>query len=122
MGRWRPRPVAPAVAALLHRRAGLIFVVDSTDEARFSLAAEELRTALADDQLRECVVLVLANKQDVATARPVAAVQDALGLGEGGPTAALLGSRRFRIMPASATKDTGINEAIAWLSSAMKPL
>lgn len=51
--------------------AGLIFVVDSNDRERIQEAREELMRMLAEDELREAVLLVFANKQ----VRILAAVQ-----------------------------------------------
>ena len=42
---------------------GLIFVVDSNDRERVGEAREELSRMLNEDELREAVVLVFANKQ-----------------------------------------------------------
>lgn len=42
---------------------GLIFVVDSNDRERCAEAAEELKRMLSEDELRDAVVLVFANKQ-----------------------------------------------------------
>ncbi|KAG8014227.1 ADP-ribosylation factor, partial [Nibea albiflora] len=42
---------------------GLIFVVDSNDRERITEAAEELKRMLSEDELRDAVVLVFANKQ-----------------------------------------------------------
>ena len=44
---------------------GLIFVVDSNDRDRIEDAAEELKRMLAEEELKDCCVLVMANKQDV---------------------------------------------------------
>ena len=44
---------------------GLIFVVDSNDRERIGDAAEELKKMLAEDELKDCVVLIMANKQDI---------------------------------------------------------
>lgn len=44
-------------------RAGLIFVVDSNDRERVNEAREELMRMLAEDELRDAVLLVFANKQ-----------------------------------------------------------
>ena len=44
---------------------GLIFVVDSNDRERIAEARDELNRMLAEDELREAVVLVFANKQDL---------------------------------------------------------
>merc|ERR1712093_505837 len=59
---------------------GLIFVVDSSDRERIGLAREELEKTLADDTLRDVAVLVLANKQDLPNAMPVAKVCEELNL------------------------------------------
>lgn len=42
---------------------GLIFVVDSNDRERCTEAREELLRMLAEDELRDAVLLVFANKQ-----------------------------------------------------------
>ena len=42
---------------------GLIFVVDSNDRERVSEAKEELSRMLAEDELKDAVLLVFANKQ-----------------------------------------------------------
>lgn len=43
--------------------AGLIFVVDSNDRERVNEAREELARMLSEDELRDAVLLVFANKQ-----------------------------------------------------------
>ena len=43
--------------------SGLIFVVDSNDRERIGEAREELMRMLAEDELRDAVLLVFANKQ-----------------------------------------------------------
>lgn len=43
--------------------SGLIFVVDSNDRERIAEAKEELMRMLAEDELKEAVLLVFANKQ-----------------------------------------------------------
>lgn len=45
------------------RATGLIFVVDSNDRERVNEAREELMRMLAEDELRDAVLLVFANKQ-----------------------------------------------------------
>uniref|UniRef100_A0A9J7XYD8 Uncharacterized protein n=1 Tax=Cyprinus carpio carpio TaxID=630221 RepID=A0A9J7XYD8_CYPCA len=59
---------------------GLIFVVDSSDHDRIETAAEELKAMLAEDEMRDAVLLVLANKQDLPKAMPVHELTDRLGL------------------------------------------
>lgn len=48
---------------------GVIFVVDSNDRERVSEAQDELFKMLLEDELRDAVVLVLANKQVSLTAK-----------------------------------------------------
>lgn len=43
--------------------SGLIFVVDSNDRERIGEAKEELMRMLSEDELKEAVLLVFANKQ-----------------------------------------------------------
>ena len=43
--------------------AGLIFVVDSNDRERVVEARDELNRMLNEDELRDAVLLVFANKQ-----------------------------------------------------------
>uniref|UniRef100_A0AAZ1XTA0 Uncharacterized protein n=1 Tax=Oreochromis aureus TaxID=47969 RepID=A0AAZ1XTA0_OREAU len=49
---------------------GLIFVVDSNDRERVNEAREELSRMLAEDELRDAVLLVFANKQVSLTFLP----------------------------------------------------
>jgi signal recognition particle receptor subunit beta len=42
---------------------GLIFVVDSNDRERVGEAREELQRMLSEDELREAILLIFANKQ-----------------------------------------------------------
>lgn len=42
---------------------GLIFVVDSNDRERVAEAKEELSRMLNEDELRDAILLVFANKQ-----------------------------------------------------------
>ncbi|KAL0180657.1 hypothetical protein M9458_023063, partial [Cirrhinus mrigala] len=59
---------------------GLIFVVDSSDHDRIDTAAEELNAMLAEDEMRDVVLLVLANKQDLPKAMPAHELTERLGL------------------------------------------
>ena len=43
--------------------SGLIFVIDSNDRERVNEAREELLRMLAEDELRDALLLVFANKQ-----------------------------------------------------------
>ena len=49
---------------------GIIFVVDSSDEKRMSLAKEELHKILNDEEIKDAVLLLLANKMDITAMKP----------------------------------------------------
>jgi ADP-ribosylation factor protein 1 len=48
---------------------GIIFVVDSNDRDRVVEAREELQRMLNEDELRDALLLVFANKQDLPVSR-----------------------------------------------------
>merc|ERR1712130_742956 len=59
---------------------GLIYVVDSNDRDRSEDAREELTKMLNEDEMRDAVLLVFANKQDLPNAMTAAEVTEKLGL------------------------------------------
>ena len=59
---------------------GVIFVVDSNDRDRVGEARDELHRMLNEDELREAILLVFANKQDLPNAMNAAEITDKLGL------------------------------------------
>jgi ADP-ribosylation factor protein 1 len=59
---------------------GIIFVVDSNDRDRISEARDELQRMLNEDELRDALLLVFANKQDLPNAMNAAEITDKLGL------------------------------------------
>jgi ADP-ribosylation factor protein 6 len=44
---------------------GLVFVVDSQDRERIDEAKQELHRILSDSEMKECLLLVFTNKQDL---------------------------------------------------------
>ncbi|XP_054892537.1 ADP-ribosylation factor 4-like [Poeciliopsis prolifica] len=88
---------------------GLIFVVDSNDRERIVESAEELTKMLQEDELRDAVLLVFANKQDLPNAISVSELADRLGLHS-------LRSKRWHIESTCATQGTGLYEGLDWLS------
>jgi ADP-ribosylation factor protein 6 len=61
---------------------GLVFVIDSQDRERIDEAKQELHRILGDREMRECLLLVFANKQDL----PGGELEDQLLLKEGSMT------------------------------------
>ncbi|KAL7151029.1 hypothetical protein ABFS83_04G004100 [Erythranthe nasuta] len=89
---------------------GLIFVVDSIDRDRIVEARDELHKMLNEDQLRDAVLLVFANKQDLPNAMNAAEITDKLGLHS-------IGKRHWYIQSTCATSGEGLYEGLDWLSN-----
>ncbi|XP_010735419.1 ARF GTPase 2a [Larimichthys crocea] len=92
---------------------GLIFVVDSNDRERVGEAKEELMRMLAEDELRDVVLLVFANKQDLPNAMSAADITNHLGLSS-------LRQRLWYIQSTCATSGDGLYEGLDWLSNQLK--
>jgi len=92
---------------------GLIFVVDSNDRERVNEAREELMRMLAEDELRDAVLLIFANKQDLPNAMNASEVTDKLGLHT-------LRNRNWYIQSTCATSGDGLYEGLDWLSNQLK--
>ncbi|CAB3234117.1 unnamed protein product [Diatraea saccharalis] len=89
---------------------GLIFVVDSSDTKRIAEAENELANMLKEDELRDAVILVFANKQDMPNAMTAAELTNALNLNN-------LRNRRWYIQATCATQGQGLYEGLDWLSN-----
>ncbi|PKI85688.1 hypothetical protein MVES_000649 [Malassezia vespertilionis] len=88
---------------------GLIFVVDSRDRARLDEARQELHRILNDHEMRNCVLLVFANKQDVAGAISPSELTDKLALNA-------IEDRPWFVHPSCALTGEGLQEGLSWLS------
>ncbi|KAK0132361.1 ADP-ribosylation factor 1 [Merluccius polli] len=86
---------------------GLIFVVDSNDKERATEAQEELMRMLAEDELRDAVLL------DLPNAMTSAELTDKLGLHS-------LRHRNWYIQATCATSGDGLYEGLEWLSNQLK--
>eukprot|EP00758_Cryptobia_borreli_P011859 Tbor_TRINITY_DN5696_c3_g2::TRINITY_DN5696_c3_g2_i2::g.9183::m.9183/K07937/ARF1; ADP-ribosylation factor 1 len=92
---------------------GVIFVVDSNDRDRVGQARDELQKMLAEDELRNAVLLVFANKQDLPNAMSTTDVTEKLGLHS-------LRQRNWFIQGCCATTAQGLYEGLDWLSANIK--
>eukprot|EP00448_Togula_jolla_P031221 CAMPEP_0170622316 /NCGR_PEP_ID=MMETSP0224-20130122/29064_1 /TAXON_ID=285029 /ORGANISM="Togula jolla, Strain CCCM 725" /LENGTH=172 /DNA_ID=CAMNT_0010948623 /DNA_START=80 /DNA_END=595 /DNA_ORIENTATION=- len=86
---------------------GLIFVVDSNDRDRIEDARDEIMKMLNEDEMRDAVLLVFANKQDLPNAMPAAEVVDKLGLQS-------MCTRQWFIQSTCATTGDGLYEGLDW--------
>ncbi|KAL3523569.1 hypothetical protein ACH5RR_016403 [Cinchona calisaya] len=89
---------------------GLIFVVDSNDRDRVFEARNELQMMLNEDELRDAVLLVFANKRDLPNAMNAAEVANKLGLHS-------LRQRHWYIQSTCATSGEGLYEGLDWLAN-----
>ncbi|CAH3120670.1 unnamed protein product [Porites lobata] len=105
--------IRPLYVNLINSLFGLIFVVDSNDRERVGEAREELNRMLNEDELRDAILLVFANKQDLPNAMNAAEITDKLGLHS-------LRNRQWYIQATCATSGDGLYEGLDWLSNQLK--
>ncbi|CAK6446777.1 unnamed protein product [Pipistrellus nathusii] len=87
---------------------GLIFVVDSTDQERMEEARQEMMRMMTE--MKDVVLLVLANKQDLPNAMDAAEITDKLGLHS-------LHDRTWYLQATSAITGAGLYEGLDWLAN-----
>ena len=76
-------------------------------------ARDELHRMLNEDELRESILLVFANKQDLPNAMSAAEMTDKLGLHG-------LRHRQWYIQACCATTGDGLYEGLDWLSATLQ--
>jgi ADP-ribosylation factor-like protein 1 len=91
----------------------IIYVIDSMDRDRIGISKHELVSMLEEDELKNAVLCVFANKQDLDGCMSVSEVANALGLTS-------LKNRKYQIFKTSAIKGTGLNEAMDWLANSLQ--
>lgn len=94
---------------------GLLFVVDSQDGDRMEEARVELQRILQDREMRNCVLLVLANKQDQEGAFKPGEVAERLGLSATEGNIVTKG-QLWCVQPSCALTGEGLLEGLTWLS------
>ncbi|KAF0496464.1 ADP-ribosylation factor family-domain-containing protein [Gigaspora rosea] len=92
---------------------GLIFVIDSQDRDRIDEARQELHRIISDREMRDCLLLVFANKQDLPGAMSPAEVTEKLNLHH-------MRDRAWYVHPSCATTGEGLFEGLNWLSQNAK--
>uniref|UniRef100_A0A8V0YDN6 RING-type E3 ubiquitin transferase n=1 Tax=Gallus gallus TaxID=9031 RepID=A0A8V0YDN6_CHICK len=88
----------------------VVFVVDSSHRDRVSEAHSELAKLLTEKELRDALLLIFANKQDVAGALSVEEITELLSLHK------LCCGRNWYIQGCDARSGTGLFEGLDWLS------
>ncbi|CAE8642509.1 unnamed protein product [Polarella glacialis] len=90
----------------------VVFVVDSNDRDRIEDAHGELDKMLAESALRNAVLLIYANKQDLPGVMSVREVSERMGLNT-------MSTRTCHIQGSCATTGEGLNDGFDWLSSTL---
>jgi ADP-ribosylation factor protein 1 len=90
----------------------IILVVDSNDRDRIDDVREFLQSVLNEDELRDTILLVFANKQDLPNAMSAAEVTERLGLHR-------VRNRQWYIQATCASSGDGLFEGLDWLSSVL---
>lgn len=115
---------------LLSGTQGLIFVVDCADRDRIDEARQELHRIINDREMRDAIILIFANKQDLPDgeqskfnpqtfadshcksllAMKPHEIQEKLGLTR-------IRDRNWYVQPSCATSGDGLFEGLTWLTS-----
>ena len=93
-------PIRPYWRCYYPNTDAIIFVVDSADRERLAVARQELQAMLDEEELKDAILLVLANKQDQKGALGAKEISEALGLPD-------VRNRQWSIQEACATKGKG---------------
>eukprot|EP01029_Cantina_marsupialis_P028205 TRINITY_DN775856_c0_g1_i1.p1 TRINITY_DN775856_c0_g1~~TRINITY_DN775856_c0_g1_i1.p1 ORF type:complete len:180 (-),score=28.23 TRINITY_DN775856_c0_g1_i1:165-704(-) len=86
----------------------VVFVVDSADKERLDVTRQELSALLGEEELKKCVVLVFANKQDLKDSLDAGQISEALDL----PS---IKSHQWTIQECSALTGKGLSDGFDWL-------
>ncbi|EDO48392.1 predicted protein [Nematostella vectensis] len=92
---------------------GIIFVVDSADRERAEEARNELHKLLAEEELQQVILLVIANKQDMANAMTASEIREKLKLNE-------IRGRPWFVQSACAVKGEGLFEGLDWMATQIR--
>jgi ADP-ribosylation factor protein 1 len=93
----------------------LIYVVDCLDRDRIERAASEFQDIANDPMMRNCAILVFANKQDMPDAIKPRELCPLIGLDK-------MKARKWHVQGTVATRGEGLYEGLDWLSGTLKAL
>jgi len=93
---------------------GLVFVIDSNDRDRLDEARTELARIIQDREMKDALLLVFANKQDIPGAMKPDELSRRLKLDE------VAKNHIWKVEPSVATTGEGIFEGLEWLGKNVK--
>ena len=91
----------------------LIFVLDSNDRERVEEARQELLRIINDREMKDAVLLVFANKNDLPNIMDTAEITEKLGLHK-------LRDHLWHVQSSCATSGDGLMEGLTWLTVQVK--
>jgi len=92
----------------------VIYVIDANDRNRFPESLDELRRTLIDEELKDVVLLILLNKQDLPGSFQVSEVEADI-------KALSLTQKRVLVLGSTATTGEGLREGIRWIALQLFP-
>jgi len=90
---------------------GLVFVIDSSDRTRIDEARTELTRIIQDREMKDALLLVFANKQDIPGALKPEEVSRLLRLND------VAKNHVWKVQPSCAKTGDGIFEGLQWLGT-----
>eukprot|EP00029_Vermamoeba_vermiformis_P009490 TRINITY_DN4745_c0_g1_i1.p1 TRINITY_DN4745_c0_g1~~TRINITY_DN4745_c0_g1_i1.p1 ORF type:complete len:181 (+),score=25.96 TRINITY_DN4745_c0_g1_i1:94-636(+) len=87
----------------------VIFVIDSTDRERLPVSKVELEKMLSNESLKNALILVFANKNDLKGAMTSAEISDLLGLNR-------VKDHQWHIQSCCALTGEGLNTGMDWVT------
>ncbi len=87
--------------------------MDSCDDQRMGIAKQELFAMMEEEELKNAILLVFANKQDLEGALSLEEVSSKLGLSK-------IKNRQWTIFKTSAKLGTGLKEGMDWLVTTLQ--
>ncbi|TEB19807.1 small GTPase [Perkinsus sp. BL_2016] len=85
----------------------IVYVIDSADKDRINTAKAELSSMLQEDELKNTLLLILANKQDLPDALSPTTISEILQLTE-------IKNRSWSIQKTSALTGEGLDQGFDW--------
>lgn len=100
--------MSPLLRLCLDNTKAIVYVIDSNDQERLSEAAEEFRWIAQEDELRDVVILIFANKQDLPNAKSPMVISETLQLHKL--------RQHSHIIPTVATTGEGLADGLGWIA------
>ena len=105
-----PERMRPVLKTIYSNVDGIIYAVDSFDRDRIEDGEEDLKKFLAEEEFKNCVILVMANKQDLKGALSPDEITEKMRMGQ-------LEGRTWKVIGTSCITGEGLKEGLDWIVS-----